>query len=129
MPSTVEQRYTEKETRNRVFVDTIMHYEDSPTGVQKYFEDIKKNISKGEKILFFRFSIVHFVAGLGHLNAFIVSKFQKNQRWKIVKRIFKNAVYEREIKINEIDFKFIGNWKEIEVLKAWEEYNEPIRMD
>ena len=69
------------------------------------------------------------MAGLGHLIAFIVSKLQKKQRWKIVKRIYKKIKYEREIKINDLDYKFEGEWKEKEVLDTWEEYNEPIRID
>ena len=128
MPSTIKEIYTEDKTEDRVLYDTITNYEDSPTGVQKYFENIKKQ-STGQKILFIGFNIVHFVAGLGHLIAFIVSKLQKKQRWKIVKRIYKKIKYEREIKINDLGYKFEGEWKEKEVLDTWEEYNEPIRID
>lgn len=67
--------------------------------------------------MFVGFNIVHFMAGLGHLIAFIVSKLQKKQRWKIVKRIYKDVKVEREIKINDLGYRFEGDWREKEVLK------------
>ena len=88
-----------------------------------------RKLSTGKKILFVGFNIVHFVAGLTNLVLFIVSKFQKKKRWKIVTRTYKDAIYEREIKIDEFDVEYPGKWKEKEVLKTWKEISEPIRLD
>lgn len=49
IPSTIIETYNEYNIEERVLIDTITNYEDSPTAVQKYFEDIKRNMSKGEK--------------------------------------------------------------------------------
>lgn len=119
---------TVKETRYRVLDYVDEQEKDSPTAVQEYINEMRR-LSTGKKILFVGFNIVHFVAGLTNLVLFIVSKFQKKKRWKIVTRTYKDAIYEREIKIDEFDVEYPGKWKEKEVLKTWKEISEPIRMD
>ena len=105
-----------------------IEYRHSATEVQEYFNEVR-NLSTGEKILFIGFNVLHFISGLGHLIAYIVSKLQGKQVWKIVSRKYREVEMKREIKTTDVGNIIKSNWEFYREIRSWTEYNEPVRID
>ncbi len=103
-------------------------YRTDETGVQEYFNQVR-NMSTGEKVFFIGFNIAHFISGIGHLVAFVVSKLQKKKLFKIVYREYRKVQQKREVKTTDIGNIINGKWEFDKELDRWKEYDEPVRID
>lgn len=116
------------ETRERVEEVKEDKYFNSDSELQKYYNNLRK-MNLGGKILFIGFNILHFIAGIGHLVGWVVSKFQKPRRWKQTithkKIILEKHIINIDIFHNEYDH----GWEFVKVVKDLpDEYSMPIRI-